>query len=97
MSYDNNEQISDDEQHPEDKKNTSETEVIEIDDKFVKYQKQYGFLLPAEPSSGKCNQQLQEKISTMLEKIKKTDMDMNLVKYTNVITVKCLNNQIYLF
>lgn len=87
MSYDNNEQISDDEQHPEDKKNTSETEIIEIDDNFVKYQKQYGFLLPAEPSSGKCNPQLQDKISTMLEKIKKTDMDMNLVKYNNLIPV----------
>lgn len=79
MSYDNNEQISDDEQHPEDKKNISETEIIEVDDKYTKYQKQYGFSLPSEPSSGKCNQQLQDKISTMLEKIKKTDMDMNLV------------------
>ena len=51
---------------------------LEENDKIVQLYKKYGFNLPPE-TTGRCSQELQEKISTIYDKMKSSNLDMNKI------------------
>lgn len=80
VSYQDNEvyeNASDDEPNPsEEVEGEKESENNETEDKFSKYIKKYGFNLPPELKA-KPDPKLQETISTINQKIKNSDFDLN--------------------
>lgn len=80
VSYNDNELPEDasDDEHPVDEPIVEkEPETEEQDDKFANLSKKFGFQLPPSPSPARTDAQLQERITSLHDKITQKDFDLN--------------------
>lgn len=79
VSYNEND-IHEDEQHSdgEPKEGNQELEDVDLEDKYGKYFKKYGFHLPPEPKTSRINPRLQDMVTNIIQKtVKHPEYDLN--------------------